>query len=116
MEKKLAVLIIHGMGSQVEGYEGALVGELNRMIDRQRLAIAWQGVFWQDITEPNQLEYLEEARKVSELDWFAVRKFVATGLGDAASYQFGGVGSTYERIHTRIRSAVRELYLAKLAS
>jgi hypothetical protein len=114
MAIKLAVLIVHGMGSQVEGYETGLVRELSRFLDGDPESIGWKAVFWQDITEQRQLQYLEAARAQGELDWFAVRRFVATALGDAAAYQFAGEGSTYQRIHTRIKAAMKALHEEKL--
>lgn len=114
MAKKLAVLVIHGMGSQVEDYESGLIREVSRFMDEDPGSVAWEAVFWQDITEERQQEYLEDARREGELDWFAIRRFVATALGDAAAYQFAGEGSTYHRIHLRIRESVETLYKEKL--
>ena len=116
MEKKLGVLIIHGMGSQKEGFESDLVDELIDRVDGDANDIAWQGVYWQDITEPRELEYLERAGDVVDLDWDTARTFMATAFGDAAAYQFTGTGGTYEHIHDRIRARIKKLYVEKLGS
>jgi hypothetical protein len=116
MAKKLGVLIIHGMGSQVEGFECDLVKELIARVDGDANDVAWQGVYWQDITEPREREYLEKAGEMVDLDWDKARGFMAAAFGDAAAYQFTGTGGTYGRIHDRIRARMHDLYVNKLES
>jgi hypothetical protein len=116
MTKKLGVLIIHGMGSQTEGFEKGLKTELLDRVEGDPDDIAWEAVYWQDITEPLQLAYLERANRDADLDWHNTRTFVATALGDASAYQFTGTGGTYDRIHDRIRAKMRDLHVTELQS
>ena len=116
MAKKLGVLIIHGMGSQKEGFEQDLVNELIDRVGGDAKDIAWKGVYWQDITEPREREYLKNAEDQVGLDWDTARTFMATAFGDAAAYQFTGTGGTYGRIHSRIRERMHDLYVDELGS
>jgi hypothetical protein len=116
MTKKLGVLIIHGMGSQTEGFENAIVTALRDRVDGDPNAIAWDAVYWQDITEQRERAYLKAAENEANLDWHRTRTFMATAFGDASAYQFTGTGGTYDRIHARIRSKMHDLYVGKLQS
>lgn len=114
---KLAVVVIHGMGSQQRGFSNRLVEELSHRVDqagKDSSQIAWEEIYWQDITERLQQAYLQRANRNNELDWSRLRSFVATALGDAAAYQYAGQQGTYVKIHERIRDRVKSLYEVSL--
>jgi hypothetical protein len=116
MDKQLAVLIIHGMGSQRPGFAGRTILELSIELDRMGKdpgGIAWKEIFWADILIYRQMEYLDDARATNDLGGGPtkqLRDFVVTALGDAAAYQFvDAPSSTYEQIHDRVRGRIRQL-------
>lgn len=117
---KLAVLVIHGMGSQAPDFAEPLIAELSdRIADENRnpADVAWLPVYWADILEPAETEYLANARATNELDFIGLRKFIVKALGDAAGYQFvGGPSSTYVEIHDRIRGLIHDLFVNDLGS
>jgi hypothetical protein len=125
--KNLAVVAIHGMGSQEPGFAGAMFNELdNQILPKDRPKVAWKEVFWGDLTEPRQDAYLR-ATEPLELDQVKIRKFVITAFGDAVAYQrvrpapdpdYHQVRQegTYFKIHERIAEGIKELYEKDLAS
>lgn len=50
MAKDLAVVVIHGMGSQEPTFAEAMIDELTRRITGSE-RVAWQSIFWADITK-----------------------------------------------------------------
>ncbi len=114
-EKDLAVLVIHGMGTQQPDFAAGMIAEVNRRIDaagKDPGRVAWQPVFWADILAPREAAFLRRARKQGELDYIGLRRFVLGALGDASAYQKvdGGENSTYQQIHARFGEAVSTLY------
>jgi hypothetical protein len=119
---KLAVVAIHGMGSQQPGYSNDLFNELRRLLGPDHLSVVWKEVYWADLTEARQQKYLADARAAQELDQNRIRNFVVSALGDAVAYQrvlpweteeeyekAKEVG-TYYLIHERIAGVINELY------
>ncbi|MCI0348117.1 MAG: hypothetical protein L0Z53_01720 [Acidobacteriales bacterium] len=85
MAKDLAVVVIHGMGSQESNFADAMIDELKRRITRVR-AYCVGTIFWADILRKRQDDYLKEARKKHSLDFVTLRRFVVSALGDATAY------------------------------
>ena len=113
--KRLAILVIHGMGSQQPDFADPMVREIDRRVEdlgKNPDAIAWEPVYWQDILEPRQLAYLGRARKQSNMDFVRLRQFILTALGDAVAYQLTSrsPSAPYQLIHARIAAALRRLY------
>jgi hypothetical protein len=115
---KLAVVVIHGMGSQSSAFAEPVKAELSKRIadaGKNPADIAWLPVYWADILEPAQTRYLAAATAVNDLDWMGLRKFIVKALGDASGYQFvGAASSTYVEVHDRIRASIHDLYANEL--
>ena len=121
MSKRLAVITIHGMGSQERGFSGPLHNELKRLIGPEHVDVVWEEVFWANITDQRQKDYLAAARAY-ELDHIRIRNFVVGALGDAVAYQRVEPADTareykrvremgtYLKIHERIASVVKKIY------
>jgi len=119
MAKKLAVLIIHGMGTQTPSFADSLVAELKSRLaahGKNATEVAFATVFWADITQPAQEAYLGRARKDHDLDFMSVRRFVVGALGDAAAYQRidDSNNSVYTAIHERIQAIIHDLFVTQL--
>jgi hypothetical protein len=115
MSKKLAVLVIHGMGSQDKEFATEMINEVNSRLAHISLNpndIAWKPIFWAKIVETKQKEYLLAAKREHDIDLIAVREFVISSLGDATAYQKIGdkENETYREIQETVRAAIRELY------
>ena len=116
MPKKVAVLVIHGIGSQEsEHFADPMILAINKRLERQGLSpddVAWQPIYWADITEGPQRDYFRRANEGNDLDYVRMRQFILSAFGDAASYQLTlrNGQSTYEKIHQRIATTVKGLY------
>ncbi|MQY41600.1 hypothetical protein GG681_03025 [Epibacterium sp. SM1969] len=119
MGQKLAVAVIHGMGSQgrrpPQSYELSFSTQLYWGL-RQILGdevfenVVWREVFWADILQRRQEDYQRHLIEQEGARWPKSRSFVMNRLTDAAAYRRDEDGSrTYRRIHCRIARTLREL-------
>ena len=112
-DKELAVLVVHGMGSQEPGFAKELCDELGERLGDAAERVAWKEVYWQDVLEPRELAYFDRARRApNELDYTKLRRFVLTALGDAVAYQQVGSrhNTAYRDIHARVEERLAELH------
>jgi len=121
MSKKLAVVVIHGMGSQSSDFAEDMIEELNERVTdlgKDPDSIAWKPIYWANIVEPRQQEYLRDAKRVGDLDYISLRKFMLSAFGDASAYQKvpGSGNNTYNKIHKRIQNNIKSLYEHGLGS
>ena len=117
MADKVAVLIIHGMGSQKSAFAEPTIDEISRKIARKGkdpAKVIWKPVFWADITEQRQSKFMRDIvqHKDNNIDFIKLRRFVITAMGDAAAYQSirGKKTSTYTEIHKLVKASVKDLF------
>ncbi len=119
---KVALIAIHGMGSQTDGFSNGLKEKLDRRLGRigkDSSRVFWQEILWADLLEKRQRDYLEAAEAAGPLNgFFGLRRFIVSSLGDASAYQVtaGRPSSTYGNIHDRIRDRIKQLYEGSLES
>lgn len=120
MGKTLAIAVIHGIGSQgdkrpADSATASFSLGLRKRVGREigpedfEAKIAWREIFWSDITQKNQNDFLGRISRVTRYD--SVREFVVHNLSDAAGYQKteDPKDKTYQRIHERVRETLAEL-------
>ena len=118
--KKLAIGVIHGMGSQGATRPPSsdtltFSKDLARLVERDvgtakfNTDVAWREIFWSDILQGRQLNYLKRIKRRTDFD--DVRKFVLCNLSDASAYRptAGNDADTYGAIHNRVRTTIAEL-------
>lgn len=117
MAKKVAVLIIHGIGSQNANFADATKDEINGRVAGKGYNpddIAWKSVYWANILEPRQINFMNEiiADRNNDIDFIKLRRFIISAIGDAAAYQNikGQENSTYSKIHRRVKDCIEDLY------
>jgi len=122
MKKRLAALVIHGIGRQSPNFADQLVDGVSTQLERlghDPDQVAWQPVFWDDILRPAQNVYLQAAYDSTDLRARRLRTLLLSALGDAVGYRQlpsgGRHGSgeethTYQRVHARVREAMAALY------
>lgn len=121
MDKELSIAVIHGIGSQKSDFAEPMIREINsRIFDLKKEPdkIAWKRIFWADVLEARQLQYLRDAERSGDLDFKRLRKFVLTAFGDATAYQKvqSSANTTYEEIHAKVEKAISDLFHVDLAS
>lgn len=115
MSKEVGVLVIHGMGSQKPSFDHELVEELKDRLGSEYERFAFERVFWQDLLEDRQREFLSSARRNNDLDAMVARKFVVSAFGDALAYQrVGGANTAYAEIHDRVGRQIKSLRESQL--
>ncbi|WP_166415851.1 hypothetical protein [Cochlodiniinecator piscidefendens] len=116
---QVAVAVIHGMGSQ--GDERPDINALSfskRLHDgiKRQLGvevfdtnITWQEIFWADILQKPQSDYVSRGLKKSSR-WLRAREFVMHSLTDAAAYRYSdGTSTVYQQIHQRVAEGIENL-------
>lgn len=111
---KVGIAVIHGMGSQKKGFERPMVEELTNRLAKLGVGqsdVAWEPIYWANVTEPRQMEYFKDADRDGDLDWKKLRKFVLTALGDASGYRKTGdtKNDIYDAIHAIVGQALAQL-------
>lgn len=112
MADQVALVVIHGMGSQETGYSQPLREELvDRLGPAHAARTEWEEIFWADVLKEQQQEYLREANLTNRLDFIALRRFMVNAFGDAAAYRQTSdkKNTTYVEVHQRVASAIRKL-------
>lgn len=112
MAKDIGILVIHGIGKQKSNFSDGIQADVSKKLSKSdRARIAWQPVYWADILDKRQKQYLRRARRAADLDYVSLRRFMVSSIGDAAAYRRIGKPSegTYGKIHARVRAAKKEL-------
>lgn len=120
-QNKIAVAVIHGMGSQgatpqdidTISFSGGLYGRLKEKLGQDFMnRVGWREVFWADILQDRQEDYVTESLTGKGARWMKVRRFVMHNLADAASYRRTPQDSKdqiYTRIHARVHRTIERL-------
>ena len=121
MAAELGILVIHGMGSQAPDFASEMIEEINDRIDdmgKDPDDIAWQPIYWADILEPRQSQYLRDAKRTADLNYISLRRFMLSAFGDASGYQLvkGAGNNTYTKIHKRVQNRIKSLFVTGLGS
>ncbi len=123
MAKKLAVAVIHGMGSvqdihgmgkQTVNFADKMIEEVEGLVEKEGKnpnEIAWQPIYWAEVTDPAQLLYFDKADRESDLDFKKLRRFVVTYLGDVSAYQLvkSQANTTYQEVHDKVGNEIAKL-------
>lgn len=113
---KMAVVAIHGMGSQykqpqppssVPTFSRDLRTRVARLVGQDMDKVAWQEVVWAQILQGRQKEYLRKIKRSTGYD--QLREFVVCNLSDAASYRPTPDDSDkiYDEIHKKVELVMR---------
>lgn len=126
MDRRLAVLIVHGVGAQTKGFSLPMEKNLKKHFikalehmkvpdpPKPKEALIFKEGLWADITQIGQdkLKELLFDDKNTKMDWLKVRKFFINNLGDAIAYFKGADDdsySQYPKIQKRIHSHIQAL-------
>lgn len=120
MAKKLAVAVIHGIGSQGETkppktdqlvFSRELRDRTARELGQSQFDanVAWREIFWSDILQERQNAYLAGIKRRTRGD--KMRSFILCNLADASAYRKTGDpnDTTYEDIHARVKETIKDL-------
>jgi len=106
---KLAVAVIHGMGSQDRKYSRPLRDEINERLGAAGAAqVRWDEIYWADVLKKRQKDYIDKAKKSSDVDYIALRSFMVGSFGDASAYRKtkDKKNTTYQKVHQRVAKCI----------
>lgn len=117
---KIAVAVIHGMGSQGKDSQGindisfsaGLYSRLREQLGHSFFEhVGWREIFWADILQGREEDYIKGSLSAKGARWMDVRRFVMHNLADAASYRKTGDvrDMTYFLIHERVHQTIQRL-------
>ncbi|MFQ5846579.1 MAG: chemotaxis protein [Candidatus Methylomirabilales bacterium] len=114
---KLAVAVIHGMGSQKASFAEPLIEELeDRFADagEDPGELVFEPIYWAPVLLQKENTLWGRVTKFHDLDYTKLRRFVVNALGDAIAYQPSKKGAkktqnVYDDIHAVVRGALRRL-------
>lgn len=115
---RVLALVIHGIGSQKEGYSLPFRDLVTRHMPTAEGAerVDWREIYWQNILAGRQRDYLEAADRAGRLRLDFVRRIVVGALGDAAAYQpvasTTGANTTYRKVHERVAGTLSDGFAA----
>ncbi|HET7616127.1 MAG TPA: chemotaxis protein [Bacillales bacterium] len=102
MTQKIAVAILHGIGSQKECFADDMIrllksrfgSEIKDHASNPEAELVFKPVFWASVFENEEKKLWERMKKSGEMDFKRLRLFVINYLADAIAYQ-----PTIERYH-----------------
>jgi hypothetical protein len=109
---KLAIAVIHGMGSQNRKFSRPLRDEINERLGAAAASqVRWGEIYWADVLKKRQHDYLEKAKNNADLDYIALRRFMVSSFGDASAYRKtkDKKNTTYQKIHQRVARCITGL-------
>ena len=125
MDAKVAVAVIHGIGSQANKqpevsdertFSDRLYRRLVRRLGRRKMGrVAWREVFWADILGPRQDRYMDLIREDVRYD--RIRSFLVKSIADAAAFQrragwsneLADAENANAMIEARVRATIADL-------
>ncbi|SDG32330.1 hypothetical protein SAMN05216603_101275 [Pseudomonas benzenivorans] len=115
---KLAVAIIHGIGTQPDCRDGegqhafaqSLIAGLRRRLGVDAEQVAFQSLYWASVLDKRQVAYLERLDD-QPVRWRWMRRLVTLFLGDASGYRkvSEAYDTTYEEVHQCLRAGLNAL-------
>ncbi|WP_079201995.1 hypothetical protein [Pseudomonas sp. CC6-YY-74] len=115
---KLAVAIIHGIGTQPDNrdkdgqhaFAQSLIAGLRRRLGAEADHIAFQSLYWASVLDKRQLAFLDQLRD-QPVRWRWLRRIVTLFLGDASGYRkvSQAYDTTYEEVHQCLRGGLNAL-------
>lgn len=87
MDKKIALLTIHGMGDTERDYYTGFYDQMKTALDNEQLQhVIFKPLYYQDILQEQQETILGRMR--NQVDWIKLRRFMLYGFSDAASLEY----------------------------
>ncbi len=118
MSKKIAVAIVHGVGTQGSHFAGPMIEELtDRFADHTgldnaaaRAELIMEPVYWAPVLQGEEDRLWRRVSVRRDLDWVKARRFMIDFAGDAIAYQPTPWGrEVYESIHAVFANSLKKL-------
>jgi hypothetical protein len=110
----LAVMSIHGMGSQPKDFADSMHLELKKRYSGSS-EVTFDTIYWADVLSGAEDKLWDRVKGTHDLDFTKLRRFVVNALGDSIAYQplrndaDPNVKNVYRLIHERIGESLKTL-------
>jgi len=116
MDKKVGVLLIHGMGAVADDFAHDTIQELREKLSGRGLNredVAWQSVYWAPLLSARETQLWVDLSAEHDLNWAKMRKFSINAFGTSAAYHStqDRSESLYQRLQGTVHDALKELKL-----
>ena len=107
---KLAIAIIHGMGSEKQFFSVELKHRIteeyvNEVAGRHEDDLIFQEIYWADLVKDHQNSFLQRANYKNDLTYMNLRELFVDYLGATLAYRT----SMYDVIHNRVKESLANL-------
>jgi hypothetical protein len=114
MEKKLGVLLVHGMGAVPDDFSHDTIHELRERISGRGLKpddIAFESVYWSPVLSAQENQIWVDLAAQHDLNWSKLRKFFVNAFGNIAAYHSSRDRNddVYHKIHDLVLTGLRIL-------
>jgi pimeloyl-ACP methyl ester carboxylesterase len=111
MATEVGVLIVHGMGSQEEGFADGMIDKLNDRLGDRAGNVRFEQVLWAPVLSGREDNVWNVLSAQNKLDWVELRRFFLNAFGDASAYRYvpDEPDSIYFRIHDKVRDGLAAL-------
>lgn len=109
MEKKVGVLLIHGMGDHSDDFAHDTIQHLRERILGRGLnhdQVAWESVHWQPVLADREQQLWVDLSAGTDLHWGKLRRFLLNAFGSATSYLTKDRSLSYRKIYTQVHRSM----------
>ena len=110
MSKKVALIVVHGMGDTDKTYHLKFEEKIKHEMGETWDAVIFRPIYYQGILQASQEEIFDEMRP--HIDWKKLRRFMLYSFSDAASLEHKKdiEGSPYTKTQEMIRGELLKIY------
>ena len=114
MNKKVGVLLVHGMGLVSDDFGHDTINALRERVSGRGLNrddIAWQSVYWAPTLSLRETQLWVDLSADHDLNWAKLRKFFINAFGSSTAYHLCQDRSDnfYDKVHGTVLDSLKEL-------
>jgi hypothetical protein len=114
MNKKLGVLLVHGMGSVTDDFAHDAIHHLRERVSGRGLNpedIAWEAAYWAPVLSAQENQLWVDLSADHDLNWAKLRKFFINAFGNVSGYHLdpGHPESYYGKLQQTIHAGLLAL-------
>lgn len=114
MNKKVGVLLVHGLGTVADDFAHDTIQELREKVSGRGLNredIAWESVYWAPLLSERENRLWVDLSADNDLNWAKLRKFFINAFGSSTAYHStqGRFGEFYQQLHDMVHHSLKKL-------
>lgn len=114
MNKKVGVLLVHGLGTVADDFAHDTIQELREKVSGRGLnreEIAWDSVYWAPLLSERENRLWVDLSADNDLNWAKLRKFFINAFGSSTAYHStsGRREEFYQQLHDMVHHSLQKL-------